>query len=51
MVKRLRFQENRKLRHRRDRVPRGLWVFEPMDIALAAVTAAVLLWLSAMLAA
>jgi hypothetical protein len=46
MVKRLRFQENRKIRHRRDRTPRGAWVLEPMDMAMAAVAVAALLWLA-----
>jgi hypothetical protein len=51
MVKRLRFQESRKIRHRRDRTPRGTWVLEPMDMVMAAVAVAVLLWLSVVLLA
>ena len=43
MVKRLRFQDIRNGRARRRREPRGTWVFEPMDMVLAAIGIAVLL--------
>jgi hypothetical protein len=45
MVKRLRFRENRRDRRHRDRVPRGRWVFEPLDLVLAFIAVAALLWL------
>jgi hypothetical protein len=40
MVKRLRFQENRRpSRRRKAALPKG-WVFEPLDMALAALIGA-----------
>jgi hypothetical protein len=45
MVKRLRFQENRRSRRRNGREPRGQWVLEPLDVVLAALVVAILLWL------
>ena len=49
MVKRLRFQETRKLHHRRDRAVRGPLVLEPMDMVMVAIAVAVLAWLSVMM--
>jgi len=43
MVKKVRYQESRAGRGRRD--PDGHWVLEPFDAALLAAAMAVLLWL------
>ncbi len=45
MVKRLRFQENRKQHRRNGREPPGRWVFEPVDVVLVAAVVAILFWL------
>jgi hypothetical protein len=50
MVKKLRYQENRKDNRRKGREPRERWVFEPIDAALLAVIIAVVFWLQWLLA-
>jgi hypothetical protein len=45
MVKRLRFQENRKDPRGKRRPPHERWVLEPADIALIAIAGAAVLWL------
>lgn len=43
MVKRIRYQENRAPRRRREM--RGLWLLEPLDGALIGAALAAILWL------
>lgn len=45
MVKRLRFQENRRPSRRRKAAQPEGWVFEPRDVAVASLIAALALWL------
>jgi hypothetical protein len=45
MVKKLRFQENRKPSRRNRRPPRDGWVFEPLDVVLLAIIVALVFWL------
>ena len=48
MVKKIRYQENRKDPHRNRR---ERWVFEPMDAVLLAIVVAVVIWLQWLMAA